>query len=62
MMYVTLWSRVGDRYEGYLMGFFNLATISVPARQTFSILCFSVTDEFISSAPRRHSLGQVQVE
>lgn len=62
MMYVTLRGRVGDRYQGYLMGFLNLAAISVPPRQMFLILCFSVTNGFISSAPHRHSLGQVQVE
>ena len=62
MMYVALRGRVGDGYQGYLMGFLNLATISMPAGQMFLILCFSVTNEFISSAPHRHSLGQVQVE
>lgn len=62
MMYVALRGRVGGGYQGYLMGFLNLSTISMPAHQMFLILCFSVTDEFISSAPRRHSLGQVQVE
>lgn len=62
MMNVTLQARVGERYQGYLMGFLNLAIVSVPARQTFLILCFNVANEFISSAPHRHSSGQVQVE
>lgn len=54
--------RGGDRYQGYLMGFLNCATIIVPVHQTFLILCFSVTGEFICSDPHRHSLGQVRVE